>query len=103
MLKIRPALFSLVTASVHEPNPSSRMQVPPFHVAEDGEAIGMLRRFSARFRLTPASVLECLRRHAPTSVLLEAGRGRRQLLAVSADGLRALRDCAPFGDAQRTP
>ena len=98
MLKIRAPLFSLTDASEHEPDPSSRMQIPPFHVAEDGEAVGMLRRFSARFRLTPASVLECLRRRAPTSVLLEAGRGRRQLLAVSPDGLRALRDCAFSGD-----
>ncbi len=103
MLKIRGPLFSLVYALVHGPDPSLSMQIPPFHVAEDGEAIGMLRRFSACFRLSPASVLECLRRHAPTSVLLEAGRGRRQLLAVSADGLRALRDCASSGDAQGTP
>ena len=75
------------------------MQIPSFYVAEDGEAVGRLRRFSARFRLTPASVLECLRRRAPTSVLMEAGDDRRRLLTVSADGLQALRDCASSGDA----
>ena len=75
------------------------MRVPSLHVAEDGEAIGRLRRFSARYRLTPASVLECLRRHAPASVLLEAGTGRGRLIAVNADGRRALRECASSGSA----
>jgi len=70
------------------------MSVPSFYVADDGEAVGMLRRFSARFRLTPASVLDCLRRRAPRSILLEAGVGRHRLLAVSADGLLALHECA---------
>jgi len=70
------------------------MSVPAFYVADDGEAVGMLRRFSARFRLTPASVLDCLRRRAPTSVFLEAGRGRNRMLGLSADGLQALRQCA---------
>lgn len=73
------------------------MQIPSFHVAEDGEAIGLLRRFSSHFQITPASVLECLKQRAPASILVEAGRGRRRLLAVSADGLRALRDCGADG------
>ncbi len=76
------------------------MQAPAFHVAEDGEAVGMLRRFSAHFRITPASVLECLYRRAPTSILVEAGRGRHRLLAVSADGLRALRNCGSSDDTE---
>jgi len=71
----------------------SLMSVPAFYVADDGEAVGMLRRFSARFRLTPASVLDCLRRRAPTSVFLEAGRGRDRTLGLSADGLQALHQC----------
>jgi hypothetical protein len=76
------------------------MQIPSLHVAEDGEAIGRLRRFSARYHLTPASVLECLRRHAPASVLLEAGHGRSRLIAVNEDGRRALRECASSGNAR---
>lgn len=70
------------------------MLAPAFHVAEDGEVVGLLRRFSARFSLTPASVLDCLRRHAPTSVLFDAGEGRHRLLALRADGLLALHECA---------
>ena len=70
------------------------MTAPSFHVAEDGEAVGLLRRFSARFNLTPASVLDCLRRRAPMSVLVDAGEGRHRLLALRADGLLALHECA---------
>jgi len=70
------------------------MTAPSFHVGEDGEVVGHLRRFSARFNLTPASVLDCLRRRAPKTVLLDAGDGRHRLLALSADGLLALHECA---------
>ena len=70
------------------------MTAPSFHIAEDGEVVGFLRRFSACFNLTPASVLDCLRRRAPTSVLVDAGEGRERLLALRADGLLALRKCA---------
>jgi hypothetical protein len=45
-------------------------------------------------------VLECLRQHAPASVLLEAGTGRGRLIAVNADGRRALRECASSGSAR---
>jgi hypothetical protein len=69
------------------------MNVPPFYIAEDGEAMGTLRRFSSRFRLTPASILDCLRHRAPEAVLLAAGQGRDRLLVVDADGLDVLRDC----------
>ena len=70
------------------------MTAPSFHVAEDGEVVGHLRHFSARFNLTPASVLDCLRRRASKTVLLDAGDGRHRLLALSADGLLALHECA---------
>lgn len=70
------------------------MTAPSFYVADDGEVVGLLRRFSARFNLTPASVLDCLRRRAPTTVLLDAGEGRHRLIALQADGLLALRECA---------
>jgi hypothetical protein len=70
------------------------MTAPSFHVAEDGEVVGLLRRFSARFNLTPASVLDCLRRRAPRTVLIDAGDGRHRLLALRADGLLALHECA---------
>jgi hypothetical protein len=70
------------------------MTVPAFYVAEDGEVVGMLRRFSARFGLTPASVLECLRRRAPRTVVMEAGEGGHRWLVLSADGLMALHECA---------
>jgi hypothetical protein len=70
------------------------MTAPSFHVAEDGEVVGLLRRFSSCFNLTPASVLDCLRRRAPKTVLLDAGDGRHRLLALQADGLLALHECA---------
>jgi hypothetical protein len=69
------------------------MNAPPFYIAEDGEAVGTLRWFSSRFRLTPASILDCLRDRAPEAILLEAGRGRNRLLVVDADGLEVLCDC----------
>jgi len=71
------------------------MTAPTFYIGEDGEAVGTLRRFSARFQLTPASVLDCLRRRAPEAVLIRAGQGRNRLLVVDADGLEALCDCGP--------
>ncbi|HKL88145.1 MAG TPA: hypothetical protein VJ884_04000 [Salinibacter sp.] len=70
------------------------MTAPGFYVADDGEVVGLLRRFSARFNLTPASVLECLRERAPRTVLLDAGEGRHRLIALQADGLLALHECA---------
>jgi hypothetical protein len=69
------------------------MTAPSFHIAEDGEAVGTLRRFSSRFQLTPASILDCLRHRAPEAILLGAGQGRNRLLVVDADGLEALCDC----------
>jgi len=70
------------------------MTAPTFYVADDGEVVGLLQRFSARFNLSPASVLECLRRRAPRSVLLDAGEDRDRLLALRAEGLLALHECA---------
>lgn len=79
------------------------MNAPPFYIAEDGEAVGTLRRFSSRFQLTPASILDCLRHRAPEAVLLGAGQGRNRLLVVAADGLEALCNCGsperPLQDA----
>ena len=77
------------------------MTAPGFYIADDGEVVGLLRRFSARFNLTPASVLECLRQRAPTAVCIDAGEGRHRVLALGAKGLRALRECA--SDPERAP
>ena len=73
------------------------MTAPSFYVTEDGEVIGLLRRLSGRFNLTPASTLDCLRRRAPEAVLMDAGAGRHRLLALRAEGLLALRECASGG------
>lgn len=70
------------------------MTAPTFYVADHGEVVGLLQRFSARLGLTPASVLECLRRRAPGAVVLDAGEGRNRLLALRAEGLLALYECA---------
>lgn len=70
-----------------------RSSAPTVHVAEDGEAVGSLRRFSEWFRLTPASVVSCLQERAAEGVILDAGRGRRRLLVVDARGLEALCEC----------
>ncbi|MFB6230645.1 MAG: hypothetical protein ABEL04_05755 [Salinibacter sp.] len=80
------------------------MTAPLFYIAEDGEAVGTLRRFSDRFQLTPASILDCLRRRAPEAVLLGAGEGRNRFLVVEAEGLEALCDCrSPGRPPQSTP
>lgn len=60
------------------------------YITEDGEAVGTLRDFSSRFRLSPASVLHCLRRDAREPIILDAGEGRKRLLIVDANGLDAL-------------
>jgi hypothetical protein len=87
----------------HFPNPlpvPMRPSAPTVHVAEDGEAVGSLRRFSEWFRLTPAAVVSCLQERAAEDVILDAGRGRRRLLVVNARGLEALCECqADTGDA----
>jgi len=73
--------------------PASSPTTPPFYIAEDGEAVGTLRRFSDWFRLTPAAVLTCLQERAAEGVVLDAGRGRRRLLVVDAHGMVALCRC----------
>lgn len=66
---------------------------PRFHITEDGEAVGTLREFSSRFRLTPASVMDCLRHRSQASVVLDAGEGRERLLIVDEGGVEALTTC----------
>ncbi len=73
--------------------PASSLTIPPFYIAEDGEVVGTLRRFSDWFRLTPAAVLTCLQERASDGVILEAGCGRRRLLVVAPHGLVALCQC----------
>ncbi len=65
-----------------------------FFITEEGEAMGTLRQFAQRFQSTPASILECLRHHAPSGVVLDAGRGRDRLLILDSDGLAAICSCA---------
>jgi len=80
--------------------PMHTMTAPGFYVADDGEVVGLLRHFSSRFNLTAASILDCLRQRAPRAVLLDAGKERHRLLALRAEGLLALHECA---SSQRLP
>lgn len=75
-------------------NDDSNSMTPSFYIAEDGEVIGLLRRLSSRFNLTPASTLDCLRQRAPEAVLVDAGEGRHRLIALRVEGLIALSECA---------
>ncbi len=65
-----------------------------FSITEEGEAVGTLRQFASRFQATPASILDCLRQHAPSGVVLDAGRGRDRLLILDPEGLAAICSCA---------
>lgn len=65
-----------------------------FQIAEDGEAIGTVRQFADRLRLSPSAVLACLRAHGIAPIVLDARTPGDRLLLLSADGVAALRSCA---------
>lgn len=65
-----------------------------FQIAEEGEAIGTVQQFADRLPLSAPMVLPCLKASASASVVVMGRSAGNPLLIVSAEGIKALVDCA---------